>query len=194
MTSKKKKSLKKQKSPKSPNNSDKEVQVVYQIGSTVNSGVELCPDFYLWKQKELDVLREFSKDLDIVRSCRDVGYTNPEAMARKLLKNEAIKTEMKAIYDARFEAMRLNEEMVAAKHLNLMKKFETDYDGCDADGRVKGQLANAVAKMSGDSLRAAGLFGRESKTTPNVVINLNLEGDKKEVVKETVIEGEAKDV
>lgn len=154
------------------------VDVIYQVGSKVSSGVDFCPEFYLWKTKEIEVLKEFCKDLNIVRACKDVGFKNPEVAARELMKKEAIKIELKAIYDARFKAMQMNEEMAAANHINTMNKFAEDYESADIDSKSKGSLANAVAKMSGDYLRAAGLFGNEQKTVPNVVINLNIDNDK----------------
>lgn len=166
------------------------IQVVYEIGSTVAEGDFFTPDFYLWKQKELDFLTEFAKDLDPVRACRDIGYKNPEQDYLRLLKNDAIRAECKAIYDARFKAMRMTSEMAAAKHLSIMEKFEKDYTSADNDEKVKGSLANAMAKMSGDYLRAAGLFGKEETKPAQVVINIDL-GDKKE---EKIINVEATEV
>ena len=166
------------------------VQVVYEIGSTVAKGDFFTPDFYLWKQKELDFLSEFAKDLDPIRACRDVGYKDPEQAANKILKNDAIRAECKAIYDARFRAMRMTTEMAAARHLNLMDKIEKDYDIADFDDKAKGSLANAMAKMSGDYLRASGLFGKEESKPAQVVINIDL-GDKRE---EKVINVEATEV
>ena len=61
-----------------------------------------------------------------------------------------------------------------------MEKIEKDYDGSDSETKAK--FANALSKFSGDYLRAAGLFGRESKQTPNVVINLNISDKDKGVI------------
>lgn len=166
------------------------VQVVYEIGSTVAKGDFFTPDFYLWKQKELDFLSEFAKDLDPIRACQEVGYKDPEQAANKLLKNDAIRAECKAIYDARFRAMRMTSEMAAAKHLNLMDKIEKDYDMAGLDDKSKGSLANAMAKFSGDYLRASGLFGKEESRPAQVVINIDL-GDKKE---EKIIDVQATEV
>lgn len=152
--------------------SKNEIQIVYEIGSTVKNGVDFVGDFYFFKKKELDFLEEFAKDLDPVRACRDIGYTDPEQAAQRFLDKEPIKVECKAIYDARFKALRLTQEQAAAKHLMLMEKIESDYDHSEPE--IKARFANAMAKLSGDYLRAAGLFGKESKQTPNVVINLNI--------------------
>ncbi|MBO7712667.1 MAG: hypothetical protein J6S85_03805 [Methanobrevibacter sp.] len=161
-------------------NSKNNISVVYEIGSSVKNGVDFIGDFYVFKYKELKFLEEFAKDLDPVRACRDVGYAEPEQAAKRLLSNEAIKVECKAIYDARFKALRMTQEQAAAKHLMLMEKIESDYDHSQPE--VKARFANAMAKLSGDYLRAAGLFGKENKQTPNVVINLNISDKDKGVV------------
>lgn len=162
-----------------------EVQVVYEIGSTVENGVDFVGDFYLFNPKELKFLEEFAKDLNPVRACKELGYKDPEQAANRFLSVEQIKVECKAIYDARFKALRLTQEQAAAKHLNLMEKIERDYDSSDAETKAK--FANALSRFSGDYLRAAGLFGKENKQTPNVVINLNL----KDTDKGVVIDGHA---
>lgn len=162
------------------NEAKNEIQVVYEIGSTVKNGVDFVGDFYYFKNKELQFLEEFAKDLDAVRACRDIGYSEPEQAAERLLQKEPIKVECKAIYDARFKALRMTQEQAAAKHMMLMEKIEKDYD--DSTPEVKARFANAMAKLSGDYLRAAGLFGKENKQTPNVVINLNIADKDKGVV------------
>lgn len=161
---------------KSKNN----VTVVYEIGTTVKNGVDFIGDFYFFKQKEIQFLEEFAKDLNPVRACKDMGYAEPEQAAERFLNIEPIKVECKAIYDARFKALRLTQEQAAAKHLMLMDKIEKDYD--DSEPEVKARFANAMAKLSGDYLRAAGLFGKENKQAPNVVINLNISDKDKGVV------------
>ena len=162
------------------NEAKKDITVVYEIGSTVKNGVDFIGDFYVFKPRELKFLEEFAKDLDPVRACRDVGYTDPEQAAQDMLKREPIKVECKAIYDARFKALRMTQEQAAAKHITLMEKLEKDYN--DFEPGDKAKMANALAKLSGDYLRAAGLFGKESKQAPNVVINLNLTDTEKGVV------------
>jgi uncharacterized protein (UPF0332 family) len=157
-----------------------EVQVVYEIGSSVENGVDFVGDFYLFNPKELKFLEEFAKDLNPVRACQEVGYKEPEQAAKRLLEIEAIKVECKAIYDARFKALRMTQEQAAAKHISLMEKFEQDYDKMDPGDKAR--MANALSKASGDYLRAAGLFGKENKQTPNVVINLNIADKDKGVV------------
>lgn len=162
------------------NNLKNEIVVNYEIGSTVQNGVDFIGDFYLFNPKELQFLEEFAKDLNPERACRDMGYKEPEQAAKRFLQIEPIKVECKAIYDARFKALRLTQEQAAAKHLTLMEKIEKDYDGSDSETKAK--FANALSKFSGDYLRAAGLFGRESKQTPNVVINLNISDKDKGVI------------
>lgn len=154
--------------------------VVYEIGSQVKNGVDFIGDFYLFNPRELQFLEEFAKDLNPVRACRDIGYKEPEQAAERMLKIEAIKVECKAIYDARFKALRMTQEQAAAKHISLMQKIEQDYDSSDSETKAK--FANALSRFSGDYLRAAGLFGKESKQTPNVVINLNIADKDKGVV------------
>lgn len=160
--------------------SKNEVQVVYEIGSTVKNGVDFIGDFYLFNPKELQFLEEFAKDLNPVRACRDIGYKEPEQAAERMLKVEAIKVECKAIYDARFKALRMTQEQAAAKHITLMQKIEQDYDASEPDTKAK--FANALSRFSGDYLRAAGLFGKENKQTPNVVINLNIADKEKGII------------
>ena len=154
--------------------------VVYEIGSTVKNGVDFIGDFYLFNPRELQFLEEFAKDLNPVRACRDIGYKDPEEAAERMLKVEAIKVECKAIYDARFKALRMTQEQAAAKHISLMQKIEQDYDSSDQETKAK--FANALSRFSGDYLRAAGLFGKENKQAPNVVINLNIADKDKGVV------------
>lgn len=154
--------------------------VVYEIGSTVKNGVDFIGDFYLFNPRELQFLEEFAKDLNPVRACRDIGYKDPEQAAERMLKVEAIKVECKAIYDARFKALRMTQEQAAAKHISLMQKIEQDYDSSDQETKAK--FANALSRFSGDYLRAAGLFGKENKQAPNVVINLNIADKDKGVV------------
>lgn len=160
--------------------SKNEVQVVYEIGSTVQNGVDFVGDFYLFNPRELKFLEEFAKDLNPVRACRDIGYKDPKQAANDMLKKEPIKVECKAIYDARFKALRMTQEQAAAKHIMLMQKIEKDYD--DSDLETKAKFANSLSRFSGDYLRAAGLFGKENKQTPNVVINLNIADKDKGVV------------
>lgn len=162
------------------NEAKQDVTVTYEIGSTVKNGVDFIGDFYLFNPKELQFLEEFAKDLSPVRACRDMGYKEPEHAAQRFLDIPQIRVECKAIYDARFKALRMTQEMAAAKHIELMQKFEHDYDQFD-DGN-KAKMANALSKFSGDYLRASGLFGKESKQTPNVVINLNISDENKGVV------------
>jgi len=170
--------------PKKEKNALNEVKssatVVYEIGSTVKNGVDFIGDFYLFNPKELQFLEEFAKDLNPVRACRDIGYKDPEQAAERMLKVEAIKVECKAIYDARFKALRMTQEQAAAKHISLMQKIEQDYDSSDQETKAK--FANALSRFSGDYLRAAGLFGKENKQAPNVVINLNIADKDKGVV------------
>lgn len=170
--------------PKKEKNALNEVKnsatVVYEIGSTVKNGVDFIGDFYLFNPKELQFLEEFAKDLNPVRACRDIGYKEPEQAAERMLKVEAIKVECKAIYDARFKALRMTQEQAAAKHISLMQKIEQDYDSSDQETKAK--FANALSRFSGDYLRAAGLFGKENKQAPNVVINLNIADKDKGVV------------
>ena len=170
--------------PKKEKNALNEVKnsatVVYEIGSTVKNGVDFIGDFYLFNPKELQFLEEFAKDLNPVRACRDIGYKDPEQAAERMLKVEAIKVECKAIYDARFKALRMTQEQAAAKHITLMQKIEQDYDSSDQETKAK--FANALSRFSGDYLRAAGLFGKENKQAPNVVINLNIADKDKGVV------------
>lgn len=170
--------------PKKEKNALNEVKssatVVYEIGSTVKNGVDFIGDFYLFNPRELQFLEEFAKDLNPVRACRDIGYKDPEQAAERMLKVEAIKVECKAIYDARFKALRMTQEQAAAKHISLMQKIEQDYDSSDQETKAK--FANALSRFSGDYLRAAGLFGKESKQAPNVVINLNIADKDKGVV------------
>lgn len=170
--------------PKKEKNALNEVKssatVVYEIGSTVKNGVDFIGDFYLFNPRELQFLEEFAKDLNPVRACRDIGYKDPEQAAERMLKVEAIKVECKAIYDARFKALRMTQEQAAAKHISLMQKIEQDYDSSDQETKAK--FANALSRFSGDYLRAAGLFGKENKQAPNVVINLNIADKDKGVV------------
>ena len=170
--------------PKKEKNALNEVKssatVVYEIGSTVKNGVDFIGDFYLFNPRELQFLEEFAKDLNPVRACRDIGYKDPEQAAERMLKVEAIKVECKAIYDARFKALRMTQEQAAAKHISLMQKIEQDYDSSDQETKAK--FANALSRFSGDYLRAAGLFVKENKQAPNVVINLNIADKDKGVV------------
>lgn len=166
------------------------VVVTHEILTTKNKDIDITDDFYAYSLRQIKFLEEFAKDLDATRAAKDAGYKCPSEAANLLMKNEAIKKECKAIYDARLEAIKMTAEMASARHIKLMKKIEDDYDKCESmeieqELPTKAKFAQSLSKFSGDYMKAAGLFGESGeKKAPNVVINIDL-GDKKE---ENIIE------
>lgn len=148
-------------------------------------------DFYPFNNRQLVFIEEFSKDFDPVRAAKDAGYSNPKSAANSLMCNEKIKEQCKKIYDASFVALGMTAKMVLARHLLFMEKVEKDYDSVE-DVEKRGSLASAFAKMSGDSLRAVGLFGvSNEKQTTSVVVNIGFSEPIKEQVG-VIIDGNGK--
>lgn len=89
----------------------------------------------------------------------------------------AILRELRAIQDTYLKAIKLNAKSAAQKHLELMEKFEGDYDNTDLDHSNKPQFAGTLARMSDASLRATGQFNQQKQSGGvKVEINIDLGG------------------
>lgn len=125
---------------------------------------------------EMMALQEYSKDLDLTRACAAAGYKRPSQAAERMLQHPKIRNELEAIYNIWRTNFEMTAEHASAKHINLMKKFEKDYDET-GDAKFKGTLSGTLSKMSDSYLRASGHFNRNDETTDKqIVINIDLGG------------------
>lgn len=141
-------------------------------------------EFFPMKPEFIQALQEYQKHLDIDKACQASGITNHTK--KKLLDPTtdaglAFTKEMRAIQEEYQAAIRLNANYSAKRHLELMEKFESDYDAADLKNQNKGSLASTLAKMSGDSLKATGKFNNENTGGgTKVEINIDLSSNAKD--------------
>lgn len=158
-----------------------EIAPGYEPGLTEATDMVEMPDFNSFTLMELKALQEYAKDLDLTRACAAAGYKAPSQQAYRLKQKPAIWAEMAEIHRVwRTNMLEMTAEHASAKHINLMKKFEKDYDslpGLTEKGEtsVKGQLAGTLGKMSSDYLRSCGHFDKDSGgQEAQMVINIDL--------------------
>lgn len=150
-------------------------------------------EFYHFRPKQIEFLKEFQKDCDLERAGKAVGYS--KSTLQKFLDphtelGQAMLREIRAIQEDWMKAIKLNAQKSAVKHLELMEKFENDYDQADLKSPVKGMLAGTLAKMSDASLKATGQFNREGTSSGvRVEINIDLTSNQEKPID---ITGEAK--
>lgn len=139
--------------------------------------------YYSFTLMEITALEEYVKDLDMTRACAVAGYSKPSQAAERLKRSEKIRLELEKIHDVWRKNMLMNTKHASAKHIELMQKFEKDYDtlpGLTSKGEstIKGQLASTLGKMSSDYMKAAGSFDSDDGTDSQIVINIDMgDGD-----------------
>lgn len=135
-------------------------------------------DFYPFSNKHLVFLEEFVKDFDPERAAQEAGYKNPKQAAVALMRNPNIRGQCEKFYNAAMKAIEMDAKTTAARHLAFMDKIEQDYDSIDEPEKKSG-LASAFAKMSGDSLKASGMFSNNGdKQAVNVILNVGFSSEK----------------
>jgi len=161
----------------------KSKQVVRKVGknplpsSDVYAQVE---QFYPLNKKEIEFLHEYNKDLDIGRALKAAGLTK-KALDTHSKQGQAILLEMREINEMWHRAIRMNSQAAATKHLELMEKFEADYDTADIKNQNKGSLSGTLARMSDANLKATGHYAKEGGPSgTKVEINIDLSGKKDE--------------
>lgn len=83
----------------------------------------------------------------------------------------------------------MNAPAAAKKHLELMKKFEEDYDSTDLKSQNKSGLSSTLARMSDANLKATGMYGNtEASKGTKVEINIDLSGNPSAKEPDIVIE------
>lgn len=132
--------------------------------------------FYPFSKQEIDFLQEHNKDLDIERALKASGLKK-KALSKYTAQGQALLREMRATQSEWQKAIRMNSSAAATKHLELMKKFEKDYDDADMKNQNKGSFAGTLARMSDASLKATGHYGQEKAGGgTKVEINIDLSG------------------
>lgn len=131
-------------------------------------------DFHRFSKKEFDFLAEYSKDLDGPRAAKEVGISPPTM--GKWLEKEKFKQELTAIHDVWRKNIRMTSSHASAKLLDLMDKFEADYDMMEDGDKTK--MAGALMKGVDSYLKATGKYQpEESGDGSNIVINVDLSGE-----------------
>lgn len=140
-------------------------------------------EFFPFKPQHITALQEYQKDLDIDRACKAAGLS---AYQKKCLLDPttsqglAFLKECKNIQEQYTKAIELNANSSAVKHIELMRKFEQDYDRTDIKSQNKSGLASTLARMSDTSLKATGQFTKEGTGGgTKVEINIDLSSNAK---------------
>lgn len=146
-------------------------------------------NFYPLNREDLNFLQEYNKDLDIERALKDSGLKKSQLKPAKD-RGQALLLEMKNIQAAHMAAIQMNAPAAARKHLELMQKFEDDYDATDLKSQNKSGLSSTLARMSDANLKATGHYGQAERSQgTKVEINIDLSGHNKKA--EEIIEVKA---
>jgi hypothetical protein len=158
----------------------KETEVPIEISQVVEE--EYLPGMSVtdrFRPKEMIFLAHYAKTLDLTKSYREAGYENYK-QAQAMFKRPRVQQEMLVIADMWLSNVRMTAEHASAKHIQLMQKFEKEYDSLSSttsatERNIKGQLASTLGKMSDSYMKAVGLFTKQETETGNqVVINIDL--------------------
>lgn len=133
-------------------------------------------EYHEFSKKQFDFLVEYAKDLDGPRAAKELGIA--QATARNWLRSEPFKQELTAIHNVWRKNINMTSAHASAKLLDLMEKFENDYDEMEAGDKSK--MANALMKGADSYLRATGQYkDKEDKGGNQITINIDLSGDLK---------------
>ena len=161
----------------------KEPDIISEDGMVLKSEsqiVENCPHTLTGKQ--VSFLTHYSTTMDMNEAIKMAGYRDASTSKKNLLNNPWIKAEVDEI-DRRYRLQwKLNANMTAAKHIELMEKMEKMMD----DGNDK--VANPLAKMSEVALKATGQLDRDVGTQAvPVTVNINIGKKTEDVVVEAEV-------
>lgn len=150
---------------------------VKYVPAQVKVGEVDMADYYRFNLRQFEFLRELGKVLDPQEAGRNLGI--PKATVENWMKQERFRAEFMKIQEVFFTNVRMTAEHASAKHIKLMQKFEKAYDQAD-EVRDKASMAKALAGMSDSYMKATGLFsGKRDVKDSNIVINIDLSGEKK---------------
>lgn len=139
-------------------------------------------DVYPFGREDIQFLAEFQRDLDWKRALEAAGLPPTQKQINKMTDihtryGQAVMREVARIQDDWTRSIRMNAHASARKHLELMEKFEKDYDGMDLKNQNKSGLSSTLARMSDASLKATGHYGQEKQGSGlKVEINIDLGG------------------
>jgi len=121
--------------------------------------------------KQVAFLQAYSGCLDMKQAIREAGYaeSNVSDTEQRLINNPWIRSEIEEINRRYKLKWKMNADMTAAKHIELMEKMEKAFDAGDT------KLANSLAKMSETALKATGQLDKDigSKVSP-VTVKINI--------------------
>lgn len=150
-------------------------------GSVADRNQQTPQDFHRFTLEQIEFLQEVSKDLDYDRARKAVGWTKTQMNG--ILQKPKMKQELEGIFDAWRHTIRMTGEQGAARFLKILDKLEGVFD---KGGEDAAKIANALAKMAGDYLKATGHFDNMGgSTAPQVNISIDLGGNEAKTVKAT---------
>lgn len=133
-------------------------------------------EYHEFTAKQFHFLEEYSKDLNPARAAKDVGVS--DKVAKRWLTTDGFKQELMAIHDVWRKNIRMTSAHASAKLLDLMDKFENDYDEMELGDRPK--MAGALIKGADSYLKATGKYQPEQEAGGNnITINIDLSGELK---------------
>jgi hypothetical protein len=130
------------------------------------------PKPHIYTAKEIKFLDVYCDTLDRVAACKASGLKLEQVKKNKYLMHEL---EMLMRVAQKKHRMR----MAGAKHLDLMEKFEDEFDKTKGkDNKAAVGYAGVVARMSEAAMRASGEFKEETTDKGvNVQVNIKIGGD-----------------
>lgn len=165
---------------------DKDDIAQYEPG-TVQVGNKDLAEYYRFNLKQMEFLLEYSKDLDAERSAKEVDV-NPKTAGR-WMGEPKFKAEVMEIHDAWRHKIKMTSEAASLRLIKNLQKFEDDYDNLDLEERSK--MASPIAKTLDIYMRATNAYNKDTEDKSQVVINIDLGGDK-ENEQRVSISGESK--
>lgn len=163
----------------------KSLEAGYQEPESLPDVADIVDDTRSLTPKQLRFLEEYAKTFNLSESVKAAGYkASPNKAYKSLLANPWIAEQVKEIEERYRYRWKLSAEMAAAKHVQLMDKFEAAFDS----GNDK--VAGPLAKMSEASLKATGQLDKDNgPKAASVTVQINIGEDKKD----TVIDAEVVD-
>lgn len=138
------------------------------VGTLSDPSNPALRDFHAFTFQEIEMLREYAKDLDINRASAAVKLDGKQ-LAR-LLRKPAVQQEMLAIQDIWKRNISMTATHASAKFLEILELLQKDY----TETREP-KLASPMAGMASTYLKATGQMGDKNKTTaPQLVIHIDL--------------------
>jgi hypothetical protein len=153
--------------------------------TTTEVSVDVKPDPHIYTAKEIKFLDVYCDTLDKATALKEAGLKLEQVKRNKYLMNELEMLQ-------RIAQKKHRLRMAAAKHLDLMEKFEDEFDKVKGkDNKAAVGYSSTLARMSETTLRASGEFA-EKKTGSgvNLSVNITIGGEQEPLT----VEGEVIDV